>query len=238
MWGRQGQGTRKMNPINDFEFDRLVDGELVADERRRLLASLDDRPDGWRQCALAFLEAQSWRADLGEVANEAQPAAPLARPASTTIAAGLSPRQSGYWLALAAGVLVAFGLGWASRPAMPTAPGAANNSTFQIAGGPSTLPPESLPAQRSEDALTLLVRDEHGDMQPFQVPLVDAGQLDEELGMEFRSGIPQALRERFQKHGYSVQSRRRYAPMWLENGRPLVVPVEDTRIVPIGASVQ
>ena len=39
--------------------DRLVDGELAEVERRKLLVSLDQRPSGWRQCALAFLKAQS-----------------------------------------------------------------------------------------------------------------------------------------------------------------------------------
>ena len=46
---------------DDLRFDRLVDGELSDAERRRLLASLDDEPGGWRCCALAFLEAQAWR---------------------------------------------------------------------------------------------------------------------------------------------------------------------------------
>ena len=40
--------------------DRLVDGELPDTQRRELLTSLEQQPDGWRQCALAFLEAQSW----------------------------------------------------------------------------------------------------------------------------------------------------------------------------------
>src|SRR4029079_10623055 len=53
---------------DDVRFDRLVDGEMTASERRQLLESLDSRPEGWRRCALAFLEAQSWREDLGQVA--------------------------------------------------------------------------------------------------------------------------------------------------------------------------
>ncbi len=52
---------------DDILLDRLVDGELPADERRALLQSLDSRPDGWRRCALAFLEAQSWRSELRTV---------------------------------------------------------------------------------------------------------------------------------------------------------------------------
>src|SRR5712692_7228638 len=53
--------------------DQLVDGELSDTERQELLARLDAEPDGWRRCALAFLEAQSWRESLGPVAREAKP---------------------------------------------------------------------------------------------------------------------------------------------------------------------
>ena len=45
-------------------FDRLADGELSLEETRSLLRSLDERPDGWRRCALAFLEAQAWSQEL------------------------------------------------------------------------------------------------------------------------------------------------------------------------------
>ena len=54
-------------PIDDSMFDRLVDGELSPGERRQLLASLDNQPDGWRRCALSFLEAQSCARKFGAV---------------------------------------------------------------------------------------------------------------------------------------------------------------------------
>ena len=44
--------------------DRLVDGEVAEPERRALLSRLERMPDGWRRCALAFLEAQAWRSLL------------------------------------------------------------------------------------------------------------------------------------------------------------------------------
>ncbi len=53
-------------PLDPQALDRLVDGELEGRERRNLLASLDSRPGGWRQCALAFLESQSWGHSLTE----------------------------------------------------------------------------------------------------------------------------------------------------------------------------
>src|SRR5271165_2973202 len=56
------------------EVDRLVDGELGEADRRALLVQLEHEPDGWRRCALAFLEAQCWKAELGQVIPPAAPA--------------------------------------------------------------------------------------------------------------------------------------------------------------------
>lgn len=50
--------------------DRLVDGELADGERRTVLESLERLPDGWRQCALAFLEAQTWGQTLTDYVRQ------------------------------------------------------------------------------------------------------------------------------------------------------------------------
>ena len=47
--------------VGQGDLDRLVDGELNAEQRRALLRALDEAADGWKRCALAFLEAQVWR---------------------------------------------------------------------------------------------------------------------------------------------------------------------------------
>ncbi len=49
--------------------DRLVDNELPQALRRPLLLELDKRPQGWRRCALAFLEAQAWQSGAGLAAD-------------------------------------------------------------------------------------------------------------------------------------------------------------------------
>ena len=41
-----------------FRLELLADGELDEESRRTLLSRLDRTSDGWRRCALAFLEAQ------------------------------------------------------------------------------------------------------------------------------------------------------------------------------------
>jgi hypothetical protein len=50
-------------PEDSQLLDRLVDDELTDAERRELLLRLERTPDGWRRCALAFLENQAWRSE-------------------------------------------------------------------------------------------------------------------------------------------------------------------------------
>jgi hypothetical protein len=226
-------------PIDDSMFDRLVDGELSPGERRELLTSLDEQPDGWRRCALSFLEAQSWRESLGQLVRERDEdrgsektrAAASDAPARASIKPGLA------WLAIAAGLLLAFTLGKTTRDGgVPIAGKVAAPSSSQIA---DVVPPPgmSLPAPSSaDDALTLFVRDDAGQTRPLRVPLVDAATLGKQLGLQFRSGMPADVRAQLQNLGFDVRSKQRYAPLWLD-GRPMFVPVEDTKIVPVSRNV-
>src|SRR5437868_5292014 len=222
---------------DDVLFDRLVDGELTGIERRRLLESLDERPDSWRRCALAFLEAQSWREDLGQLARSSREAADEAMPTTSTVQpASKSQGISGVqWLALAASLLLAFGLGWIERQHGEQFAGSAPKNNVQVA----KVAPPSIPAPGGDanDELTMFVLDKSGNKQPVRIPLVDAGTLDEQLGVKFQPGLSDQVRKQLKDKGYNVQSKRQYARMWLENGRPMIVPVEDTKIVPVGNKV-
>lgn len=213
---------------DDILYDRLVDGELTAAERHALLASLDDRPGGWRRCALAFLEAQSWREGLGQFVRgaDATTASGGGNLAASTALKRSTLKQGMAWLAIAASVLVAFALGTMRRDAGPT-----------IATNAPIPSPATSVKPKVDDALTLFVRDESGQMRPMRVPLVDAATLDRQLGVQFQPTLPTTIRERLQHRGFDIQSKQRYAPLWLENGRPMIVPVEDTKIVPVGQKV-
>jgi hypothetical protein len=221
--------------FDDVLFDRLVDGELSAAERRELLSSLDGRPSEWRKCALAFLEAQTWRSELVRLVRE--PAATQDEAAPAVHAEWLlAGRPVSSWLALAATVLIAFSLGLALRDLSLPHPKAAPNplSPGQFASVTPSLPAT---ANGSPDALTVWVRDESGKPRQLKVPLVDATAMDRQMGLRFQSGVPSAVRSELEQKGYQVESKRRYAPFVLDNGQPLVVPVEDTKIVPVGNRV-
>jgi hypothetical protein len=228
------------NLQDDLAFDRLVDGELSAAERHALLASLDDRPDGWRRCALVFLEAQCWAEGLGQFVRAPGEDSVQEKSSSQVMPRGIGigkPTRHGVgWLAMAASLLIAFTLGliWRENQA-PIANHVGQLADSQVA---DMIPPPAAPsAGPVDDALTLWVRDEHGQARPVQVPLVDAGTLDQQLGLQFQSGVPADVRSQLQDSGFDVQSKRRYAPLWLENGRPMIVPVEDTKIVPVSRDV-
>jgi hypothetical protein len=224
---------------DDILFDRLVDGDLSAAERRRLLESLDARPDGWRRCALAFLEAQSWREDLGQIARGAAQDRTDRADGSPSIAGAdrRTPKPIGTWLAIAAGLLIALTLATArwddGQPLVNNLPNP---------DGPAIVadPPSKSPAPgnvRVDDALTLWAHDDTGKPRSLRVPLVDAGTLDRQLGVAFQSGLPADVRSQLHDRGYNVESKRRYAPLWLDNGRPMILPVEDTKIVPVSQAV-
>jgi anti-sigma factor RsiW len=234
-----------MHENEDILLDRLVDGELSDTERRELLVSLDDRPEGWRKCALAFLEAQSWRRELGRLATEPAVAPKLGLAAAED--APLASRRAVQFLTLAAGVFVAFTLGLAfgdlPHPHQRAAPSPSNPplaATPRVPStGPGTPSGRVVPMQPgvSGDALTLWARDEAGQMRPLRVPLVDASTMDRRLGTAFPARLTPAQQKQFEERGYRVESKRRYAPLVIDGGRPIVVPVEDTKIVPVGNPV-
>jgi hypothetical protein len=109
--------------------DQLVDGELGEAERESLLRTLDREPDGWKRCALAFLEAQAWR----EAASDAG-----MRIASNEVRSGAGRRRPAVLrqlVAVAAVVAVAFCVGFVSRDVASSGVGA--HATGPVAQGPA-----------------------------------------------------------------------------------------------------
>ncbi len=62
--------NRSESRIDWLELDRLVDGRLSDDEYRQLLCQIDADPDGWRHCAMAFLEHQALQKELSAFAAD------------------------------------------------------------------------------------------------------------------------------------------------------------------------
>ena len=227
--------------IDDDRLDRLVDGELNEAEYRELLRSLEQRPGGWRACALAFLEAQAWRRELGELRRVPDRRPPVSAAASPVRPAGRS------WtalLTLAASFLLVFALGVTFHAQWPLlAPGPASP---QVAGEsiPAS-PPEALasgspgaPAVVGEDRqapvghsnapsgnLQLVV----GDDQRVDVPLYEwtPGMLPQP------AQVPPEVQRAMQRMGRQLRWERQFVPLNLEGGRRAVLPVEQLEVTPV-----
>jgi hypothetical protein len=203
-----------MNPSFDpTEVDRLVDGELEPAARRDLLRRLDAAPDGWRSCALAFLEGQefghaarAWTGDhalsgrclVGETpdlgsragARKRTPAAPISGQRRLAMAASL--------------VVLAFLAGFAAR-----------GWTAGRAEVPHRLLAESTPRETPEPAEVAPA--------PLASPAVDTGP----------PAMPEYVQAQWARAGYDVKPSRRVISVE-EGGRKATFPVDSYRFEFVG----
>ena len=212
-------------PEDQRLLDRLVDGELDEAERRALLLRLDQAPQGWRRCALAFLEAQSWRSETRAIVAEPPPIATAneIEPAKSSRFA-LGPVA---WipLAMAAGFVLTFVLlrdREGRNMATHSLPPAAN---IQIASDPPT--PENL---------RLVVNGGAGrDEDVVEVPLVGAQQMNEALFGNLPQSLPPEVVQMLEQSGHQVVRERRLVPVQLQDGRRVVVPMDQDEIHPVSS---
>ena len=98
--------------VDDALIDRIVDGALTPEELRAAVLRIEADPDGWKRCALAFVEARVWSDSLRAL-GEAQKSEPVGMPIPRSVTAAKRPRNS--WLrSIAAAVIVglSFVAGW------------------------------------------------------------------------------------------------------------------------------
>jgi hypothetical protein len=230
---------------DDPRLDLLVDGELPEAERRRLLAALEETPGAWRRCALAFLEAQAWRQEMAAIGRQQRPEPQAARAVTWR---GFRRSNWGTLLAVAASFLIAFGLGvvlddvW--RPAGPATP-----PPFQIAGtpqgsqepAPQTIEPDILPAPDAPsgpwELVTVPVADSGGEAGTIQVPAMELQRLGPQWVDRFpRPTLPVELLEALRQSGHRIRRDRLLLPVPMEDGRQLVVPVDQFEFRYVGDS--
>ena len=100
--------------LDDDFIDRIVDGGLTPAELRSAIDRLERKPDGWKRCALAFLEAQCWGESFRALD---QPSRLRIATESPTVPQTDERVRRHYpeWrrVAIAAGIaVVSFGMGW------------------------------------------------------------------------------------------------------------------------------
>jgi hypothetical protein len=238
---------------NQHLFDLLADNELNEHQRRELLARCEAQPEAWRDCALAFIEAQEWSSTLGR-----SPAAKSAATAPAVIggqpseanteellpAAAARPvmvsRQPAFWnhsatagLAMAASLLLAFGLGAWMNPAPMRRLLSPDRPDFAIGSGGESeagaIGRGRLP--QSPRNVRLMVGGATGNDE-VQVPIVEGDGRDDDWWRRQPAAMPTEVRRALERQGHQVRERRRLVPFDLEDGRRVMVPVDQVDVAP------
>lgn len=211
----------------DRLIDRLVDDELNSADRRQLLSRLDSEPDGWRRCALAFLEAQCWRGSLAPLAGTRTVEEAGSTPSKSI---RISRRSWATRMAMAACLLLAFALGWASAPGSPNV-GPNDDATASGA----------LPIAKPTDRATIADRDRgsaNQDEHPLNVsaaPRAIGVSAPVASSATLSAASPDRLRRQLERQGYAIETQRPLtALVKLRDGRRVAVPVEQVKFHYVG----
>lgn len=190
----------------DRQIDRLVDGELPDSQRRELLMQFESQGDGWRRCALAFLEAQTCQEALSPGYRRA-----YADPTRFT-APQQSPHKHGHWRAFvkgtaaAAAFVAAFALGRVSLSGPSAHSTEAQPMNAQAAG--SSIRPES-------------ARTATNDFVAQPKRPTDLAEGSAELD---------PIVKRLEQQGFQAEMQKRLVSMELKDGRKFDVPIQEVRV--------
>jgi len=210
--------------------DRLVDGELTDDDTRAILSAMDRDPDGWRRCALAFVESQAIGRDVrGITAESLNSRANVVTPVPLRDVSRKWSWSTG--LALAASLLITFGFGlfcgndvqfWNPPTGVP---------------GKSPLLVNSLPAPTGKASverwrtMKLNVHDPSSSKpQQIEVPVREMARIDPNWAASDESAISADVIKALEQSGHVVTRERRLWPIELEDGRRVIVPVEQVEV--------
>lgn len=222
-------------PIDSRDIDRLVDGELSAAEERSLLSALEFQPDGWRRCALAFLEARAWKTELSLITHQACPQVDAAPINSAPVTAASSKPRARHtpWarvFTIAACIGFAFYLGIVVRGQWTKI----NKEAGHQLAGSGAEAEDDLGAgknRRSYSAakplLTMAVVDNQGDVErELEIPVVEADGLNAGWLTRRPAAMSPQQVETLENYGYRVDQERLYVPVILEDGRQAIVSLD------------
>jgi hypothetical protein len=244
--------------------DQVVDGGLTPEQLRMVIGVLDKAEDGWKRCALAFVEAQTW-AEVFRDFDEGMPikGSPANPPRVTSPRGTRSPStvttavRSQRWIgdALAAGIaIVAFSLGWLAHgsrknegneqalksPAVVMATESPVEAEAHAGNDPHSDSPEldshsEFPADRIPTLREVArLRIGTGDPTSPEVPILTGPAIDERWLMEQPPPISGHGLAIWQRQGYQLDQHRRVLAVPLGDGRQAAVPIDQVQLRYVG----
>ena len=221
---------RSIDESND-PVDRLVAGDLSDSERRDLLLRLENDPDGWRSCALAFLEDQAWRQALG-IRDTAEPRLGRSPPHDLIELAASKPVWIRRGSLAAAVLLVVFASGFTVGGWIKTTPGT-EISTAKPPGS-AGVDRDPKPTEIRQVGSFDLIDVTAGESTPLRFPIYSGRGLDDQWLQNLPPSVPDYIRARLEREGYQVAEHRKLMSVQLEDGRQVSIPVDEVELDYIG----
>jgi len=212
-----------MNEL-EIKLDRLADGELSREEYAELLCSIEHEEEGWKKCALAFLESQALRTDLGVIIREPSQAPAAVSPAKSAVTAPSQP-VAWYWaqaVALAACLGLAF---WLGRGSLPS-----NSGKMVVAESQQST---AEPARVHQGRMTLVVDEPNGQQREMELPVVDGNYVDPSAFLARTAVIPADVLQAIEQSGHKIERHREFMRQPIDAEHEVVVPVDRMRVVPV-----
>lgn len=248
----QPSGVDDKGPIDDRLFDRLVDGALNLSEQRDLLRRLDRAPDGWRRCALAFLESQTLRNEFGQIRRDAEQPAPIPEPhpgrSTAPNRSSAVSRSVVRVVGMALALCVAFVLGWQShfvhrQQEMARTDGGTSNAkprdqnveaTAVNQKGPDITQPTA-PEPEEVEKVHVAARlswqyEENGTERKVEVPVFEGPGIDMQWLLQQSPQIQESIRKELQQRGHKVETQRQLLTVDLKDGRSVIVPIDHVQV--------
>jgi hypothetical protein len=217
--------------VDDRLLDRLVDGELTPAERAAALSALGSDAEGWRRCALAFLEAQAWRGALDRGAEPKVHA--VVRPARR-------PMRIARLGTIAAAIVVAFLTGFVLRGGAGFPPGGSgpHDAPYAVNARQSNSANEAArPAAPARALEPWMAVADSGSRLRLPVFAADGGAAPGAETLRQTSALPEYVRRQLERQGYEIEGNRQLVSLALGDGRNVTVPVERLKYRYVGYRV-
>lgn len=232
--------------IDPIRLQALVDGECSAAERRRLLNQIDNSPEQWRELALALLEEQTFRNEIRLMRHEASnPMRSESTSASLTSLAGITETNNGrvkkHWYTgpvLAACLMLSVGVAigrFVMRGDISSVPWGSNAGGLLVGDRTTQSNSDNTRGLTQEEyERTLPVADLRGSGNRYEIPVYDVNQVDPALVYAKRAYEIEKAKDQLRRNGYELDLQNNYFTGQLQDGRKVIVPIQEVGLRPYG----